>query len=226
MQNSIKGLPNGTVIDFANPSKHKYTPQEISQLLFHVKRFNGLGVSVAKHCVDVAYTMFNLTGSAKMALIGLLHDSQEAYTGDFSSPLKSVLGETIELVESRVHNAIVEQLCPSVANRKEFTPFLKVIDLIALRTEYDRLVRDEIYSHNEVWDILLQTYPNVKTLGLSKPFRNDNAFIWLDDFDTLIDALPKTPPCEVISVETKWGTLTAEVLPSYKETFMKLGEIK
>lgn len=82
----------------------RFTPdiESIANALSHINRFNGhVGqYSVAQHCVLVAMQL-----PVDRRLSGLLHDAPEAYIGDVTSPLKSLLPE-YKKIESHYHDII------------------------------------------------------------------------------------------------------------------------
>jgi len=93
-------LVNGERHVFGEP----FTPDidAIAFALSHINRYTGhVGpYSVAQHCVLVAMQL-----PPELQLSGLLHDAPEAYIGDISAPLKSLLPEYKKL-EHHYHNTI------------------------------------------------------------------------------------------------------------------------
>lgn len=66
----------------------------------HVSRL----YTVGEHCIRICDALFRDTGDAKLALTGLLHDAGEAYTGDFTRPVKNSMrevGEVLKAAEDR-----------------------------------------------------------------------------------------------------------------------------
>lgn len=65
--------------------------RDVAASLSKICRFGGHCIeflSVAEHSLVVSKLCYLHTGSYDIALQGLLHDAQEAYTGDFPTPLK------------------------------------------------------------------------------------------------------------------------------------------
>lgn len=65
--------------------------EDITWALSNLCRFNGhldCFYSVAQHSVHVADRVFEETKDRRQALLGLLHDAHEAYTGDVVRPIK------------------------------------------------------------------------------------------------------------------------------------------
>lgn len=154
MNKIMLGLANGEAIDLANPTNYQYSIPELELLLEGVKRFNGFGYNVATHSTIVANVLFNLTGNPHIALQGLLHDAAEAYIGDIASPVKAMLGASVEKLEASIHSAIVKQLAPLNEKSLAIQPLIYLADLIALKWEFIQLVSNKQYKWNEVWDFM------------------------------------------------------------------------
>lgn len=151
MSKTMKALPSGRAIDLAKPSTYEVTVDELDQLLSKLKRFGGFGMSVSQHSVMVADTLYHLTGNPHIAMMGLLHDSAEAYIGDISTPMKAALGVNIEHIESKMHDEIIKQL--GVLNQYNLAtqPLVKLVDMMALHFEYNDLVATGVYKENDLW---------------------------------------------------------------------------
>jgi hypothetical protein len=70
-----------------NPTPEDIEIEHIAAALSGINRFTGLGFSDAQHCVMVSRMV-----PEALAQWGLLHDASEAYLGDVSGPLKSLIG--------------------------------------------------------------------------------------------------------------------------------------
>ena len=101
---SIKTFSGGK-ISFTSPDPDDINIEDIAHGLSNYCRFTGqcLFYSVAEHSIKVS----ELTGifSEKDRLVALLHDATEAYLGDVSSPLKSMLPD-YKIIEEKMWHAI------------------------------------------------------------------------------------------------------------------------
>lgn len=155
--NGVKALPNGNVIDLRRPSEYTFTVEEIAKLLSKVKRFNGWGMSVARHSTIVANILFYLTRNPHIALLGLLHDAQEGYVGDIATPVKDLISSQWERLEKSIHREILFQLNVKHENAKGAEKLVKLIDKVALKAEFEvlesrgRFKRDEQGVWNETF---------------------------------------------------------------------------
>ena len=80
----------GDHVDLCNPKPEQISIQDIACALAHCCRWSGhvrAGYSVAQHSVLVSRML-----PVELRLTGLLHDAHEAYIGDVSSPVKSIIG--------------------------------------------------------------------------------------------------------------------------------------
>ncbi len=86
----------GKVVDLSRFSEDDVCVEDIAHALSHIVRFTGHAkepYTVAQHSVMVSML------SGEHALSGLLHDATEAYLGDVSSPLKTLLPDYREIEE-------------------------------------------------------------------------------------------------------------------------------
>ncbi len=103
----------GEAVDLTTPSPATVRIGDIARSLSRIARFTGhtLGdepYNVALHSVWVADVLETERGSGPLtALLGLLHDAHEAYTGDISSPMKRAVGHAaIAAIQGRLQQAI------------------------------------------------------------------------------------------------------------------------
>lgn len=97
---------SGLIVDLQNPDPETIIIQDIAYALSNINRYTGHSrprISVAYHSILVCENL-----PQELKLEGLLHDAAEAYLGDVSSPLKSLLPEYQNL-ESRFQTVIAEK---------------------------------------------------------------------------------------------------------------------
>lgn len=97
---------SGNYVDLVNPDMNTILIEDIAHSLSNLCRFTGHTrhfYSVAHHSIAVSKIVPH-----EYALEALLHDATEAYLGDVSSPLKSLLGE-YKLLESRLYRRIAKK---------------------------------------------------------------------------------------------------------------------
>lgn len=162
----LKPLPSGKVIDFNNLKNYDFTVEEIADLLSHVKRFNGYGIDVASHSLWVANTLFYLTGNPHIALLGLMHDAQEAYIGDIATPVKDVAGNDWDRLENNVQRAILWHLNIKHEYNLGAEALIKLVDQVSLKLEYQQMKAARIYKEDNegVWEAALANVPNIDDL--------------------------------------------------------------
>ena len=84
----------GEVLDLLNPSSSVIHVKDIAHALSNICRFAGhcdRFYSVAEHSVLAYRRALYMGASPRMAALCLLHDTEEAYVGDVTNPLKSCL---------------------------------------------------------------------------------------------------------------------------------------
>ena len=126
---------SGRAFDLLNPEPEAICIEDIAHHLSILTRYTGAtrrGLSIAQHCVRVGMLL-----PPGLRLAGLLHDAAEAYTGDWSSPLKVAMRLEapgfLERVETPIERAIEARfgLTLSADDREE----IKRADLVMLATE-------------------------------------------------------------------------------------------
>lgn len=154
MNYTLKALPDGTAIDLASPDTYEFKVEPIAKMLSKIKRFNGYGLDVATHSVLTARILYNYTGNPHIALVGLLHDAQEAFIGDVATPVKYVVGTGWDIMEGNLQRAIINQICPYRKHTLAVQPLIKLVDTYLLKLEVEVLFAEGEYKHNDAWDFL------------------------------------------------------------------------
>lgn len=85
----------GGVFDLAAPFATPIDFAEIARALAGIRRFTGLGIPVAQHCVIGALAIEKEGGSELEAALYLLHDAHEWAVGDLTRPMQKLLGLTL-----------------------------------------------------------------------------------------------------------------------------------
>lgn len=122
--------------------------EDIAHALSHLCRFTGHTrefYSVAQHSVLCSHLV-----PAEFALEALLHDATEAYIGDMSTPLKSLLPRY-----KAIESAIWYEIADTFGVARQLSQEVKRADLIMLATER----RDLLNEHNAVWPELAGIKP-------------------------------------------------------------------
>lgn len=202
-----------------DPKPEQVCIEDIAHALSVMPRFAGHTkqfYSVAQHCVEVSKLVERMTVSAcrgdaltgmvdarktevrvsHAALRGLLHDAHEAYVGDMSTPLKSMLPAYKEIegkAESAVfmaflHNTAIQQ---APAHIREMCAAVKRADLIMLATER----RDLMPKTSDRWAVLDGVEPRKEFVSALGPTKAKALF--LDRFKVLTTTVvmkPETTP--------------------------------
>lgn len=133
----------GRSFNLAQPEQSTISLMEIAHALSHICRFTGHTTkfySVAQHSLFVSRIV-----PPHLAAQGLMHDAHEAFIGDVSAPLKSLLPDYRE-VELRVEAAVRSRFGLPL----KFDTAVKHADLVALATEQ----RDLMPRDRTVWTVL------------------------------------------------------------------------
>ncbi len=128
---------SGLAFDLAEPTPDMVAVEDIAHSLSLLCRYTGHCAwfySVAQHSILVSEIV--AATEPRLALAALLHDAEEAYVGDWSSPLKAVIrsGASYALNAERAARSAVERrfgLTLELADRGT----IKAADLVALVTE-------------------------------------------------------------------------------------------
>ncbi|CAH0154475.1 phosphohydrolase [Pseudomonas mediterranea] len=134
---------SGRQFDLANPTAAMISPLDIAHALSNLCRFNGhtrTHYSVAQHSMIVSSLVPD-----EFKLVALLHDATEAYIGDMTRPLKTLM-PGFRIAEAAIWQAVCERF-----NLDPILPESVVrADLIALATER----RDLMPNHPAEWECL------------------------------------------------------------------------
>ena len=126
---------HGRTFDLANPRPEDIHVDDIAHHLAQINRFTGAArrpYNVAQHSCLVAQLL-----PPRLRLAGLLHDAAEAYTGDWSSPLKVLVREEAPGLLEKIHGWIercVEERFGLVLTEEDHA-LIKWADLPMLATE-------------------------------------------------------------------------------------------
>ncbi|MCP5005495.1 MAG: hypothetical protein GY941_16390 [Planctomycetes bacterium] len=135
---------SGLWVDLKNPSIDTILITDIARGLANTCRYTGQCsefYSVAQHSVLVSKAV-----PPEKALKGLMHDAQEAYLGDISSPLKALLPEYRKL-EDNFQSVIYKKY--NLGSIKDAN--IKKADLAVMRLELDFCFSG---VHDTKWEIL------------------------------------------------------------------------
>lgn len=103
---------SGRFVDLSNPQPDTIVLEDIAHGLSHTCRYNGQieFYSVAEHAVAVSERLETLGYTREMCMIGLHHDDAEAYLGDVTRPLKSLLQPAYGVLTKRMEMTIAAAL--------------------------------------------------------------------------------------------------------------------
>jgi len=142
------GTRSGFMFDLLTPDENMISIEEIAHCLAYECRYNGHVpgdnfLSVAEHSVVVCERIQKSieSGAVNVALIALLHDAHEAYTGDAVAPLKRILPEIKEIektIQDVIHkkfgiSPVSEKTASIVKRADEQSAELEVLQFSAMR---------------------------------------------------------------------------------------------
>ncbi|WP_018651587.1 hypothetical protein [Actinobacillus capsulatus] len=142
------------LIDFANPQNSDIHIDDIIHHLSMIPRFGGkldVHYSVLDHSVfaaTIAKTFMKMEDEAVFAV--LMHDAQEAYLGDVTTPLKSLLPD-YKAIEHAFEVVIRTKFKINISPEAETA--VKTADLLALKAE-KQVFFDTLPTHEEYWKFL------------------------------------------------------------------------
>lgn len=109
---------SGKELNFLEPSPDSFEWTDVAYGLAGVHRFAAqlpVRVNVAAHCVFVSRHLEYEGYGPLMSLVGLLHDAEEAFTGDIPAPLKQLISNwhrIQESVQEAVYLKMLQHLMP------------------------------------------------------------------------------------------------------------------
>ena len=102
-------------VSLSDPQPHQIHIDDIQTALFNIHRFTGhSSISVLDHsCRAYLFASYEMgIEDPRQLLTVLLHDAQEAYVGDLSSPIKAMLREhttVYDVIEQRFADVIARK---------------------------------------------------------------------------------------------------------------------
>jgi uncharacterized protein len=142
-------MASGKQVDLINPAHNQIDINDIAHHLAGIIRFsgltrNGIGSSVAAHSIWVADYLYQRTRCPLLAMHGLLHDAHEAYTGDITSPVKSVPGirEVLKPLCDNLQQVILDALHIPDLNEHQHAQ-VKSADMASLAVEAHYLMKSK-----------------------------------------------------------------------------------
>lgn len=128
-------LASGAYFDFRFPQMSSFTIDDIANGLSRICRFNGqvrrdAYYSVAEHSVHVSRLV-----PPHLRMAALLHDAHEAFMGDVSAPLKTLLPDYREL-EDTVQTAVLARF----GIRTPLDPRIKTADIQMCTAEKQQIM--------------------------------------------------------------------------------------
>jgi hypothetical protein len=161
---------SGRYVDLLNPDPRTIIMTDVATGLSNTCRYNGQVefYSVAQHawtCAARARSLF--PDRPDLWLLALHHDDAEAYLGDVTRPLKSLLQPTYGDLSDRMDKAIQEALNLPLGDPLD-VPEIKAIDNWALMLEARNLLR----SKGRLWGVQAHNW------GLDEEDESDSG-LWI-----------------------------------------------
>jgi len=159
-------LQSGAYFDLLDPANSPFTIEDVAHGLSNTCRFAGQCASfysVAEHCVLASHVV-----APEFALQTLMHDAAEAFIGDVTRPLKSLLPE-YKAIERSVETAIMQRFGIPDWN----VPEVKEIDLAMLATEQLAMMP----KHGLDWTVLAGVTAAPIEIAFWRPHTAREAFL-------------------------------------------------
>jgi hypothetical protein len=161
-------LCDGSTFDYNNPNYNTITIEMIAHSLSQKCRFNGhtkYFYSVAQHSLNVMYAIDdNKELNPVVGLVGLLHDSVEAFVADIPSPLKQLVSIRVRNkkmsyseYENIILNKLIYNLLENTDRKMSLFSVQRCLDVIH---NYDIGIRvserDLLFSGERIWNKEIQ----------------------------------------------------------------------
>lgn len=173
----------GKVFDYNNITKESICVDDIAHSLSHINRFVGHSsrpYSVGEHVLWCQHMANELGYSARLKLLTLIHDFEEAYTGDCPTPLKVLLPE-FSVIAKKVEKAIYENIGIEPPTPEE-KYLIKRIDLTMLAIEmrdltlhtYEEFIDEHTHTEflvNDSFELNKKQYDSVHPKRISNGIR-------------------------------------------------------
>ncbi len=133
---------SGVAWDLARPLAEQVRIDDIAHALSQINRFNGHGdfpLSVAEHSVMVSRRVRERTKDDQAAMVALFHDAHEAYIGDVTTPMKTLLGDVYREVEGKNLRAVMEAIGIDEATQERWWPAVAKADAESLLAEKEMM---------------------------------------------------------------------------------------
>lgn len=156
----------GKVFDYENITKDSICTEDVIHSISNLNRFVGHSsrpYSVGEHTLWCALMAHNMGYTTREILLTLIHDFEEAYTGDCPTPLKERLPE-FKAIAKKVEHAIYEHLDIEPPTEEEHA-LVKRVDITMLAIEMRDLTHHnykEFIDENTYTEILNDKEFNVK----------------------------------------------------------------
>ena len=158
-------LRSGAYFDFEDPESSGFTIDDVAHGLSNICRFTGQCMrfySVAEHSVHASKIV-----PSGFELEALLHDAPEAFVGDISKPLKTLLPD-YKVIEDRAEAAVLGRF----GVRLPLSPQVKLADLKMLRVE-----QDQAMGNDDFWPIIAELDAADVTLQFWNPEEAKRQFL-------------------------------------------------
>lgn len=134
----------GIKFDLENPTVDMICLEDIAHALSNICRFTGHTYrffSVAQHSWNCSMLMRDLELGNEYRIAALMHDAQEAYIGDVSSPLKQLLPD-YNRIETKIARLVSERF--GLTHERRVWEKVYEIDKAALAAEIGQIDRNAL----------------------------------------------------------------------------------